>query len=83
MKVEELFLELEKSTNTHITRSNVSVLKEYPTMTTIVLRSNNDSMIVEHGHHNTVATERDTTCIIKITQQEYNPVLQAFQNSFD
>lgn len=73
---------LEKSTNTHITKSDVEVVKELNSMTTVVLNTNG-TMVVEHGHHNTVATEPSTTNVIKITQQEYNPVLKAMQNSFD
>ena len=73
---------LEASTNTHVTKSDVEVVKEMNTMTTIVLDTH-DKMIVEHGHHRTVATEPDTKRVIKITQQEYNPVLKAMQNAFD
>jgi hypothetical protein len=75
--------ELEKSTNTHTTKSDVLVVKELANMTTIVIEAKNNAMIVEHGHHNTVATESDTKHIIKITQQEFNPILKSFQNSFD
>ena len=74
---------LEPSTNTHITDSDVNVVKKMDNMGTIVLDVNDDNMIVEHGHHNTVATEPDTKRVIKITQQEYNPILKAFQNAFD
>lgn len=76
-------IKLEKSTNTHTTNSDVEVVKEMNTMTTVVIESKGNSMIVEHGHHNTVATESETKQIIKITQQEYNPLLKAFQNAFD
>lgn len=73
---------LEKSTNTHVATTEVQVEKEFATMTTMVLKPEGN-MIVEHGHHHTVATEEDTKQVIKITQQEFNPILQAFQNSFD
>jgi len=74
---------LEKSTNTHFTKSKgVTVQKELGKMTTVVL-STNGEMIVEHGHHHTVATDPAVKQVIKITQQEYNPVLKAMQNSFD
>lgn len=73
---------LEKSTNTHITKSEVEVIASHHNMNTVVLRAT-DTVIVEHGHHNTVATEPSTVDVIKITQQEYNPVTQAFRNSFD
>jgi hypothetical protein len=74
---------LEPSTNTHITKSNVEVVSKFENMGTVVLNVSDDNMIVEHGHHNTVATEARTKRVIKITQQEYNPILKAFQNAFD
>lgn len=73
---------LEKSTNTHVTNSDVEVTKEIQDMTTLVINTNGN-MIVEHGHHHTVATEHDTMQVIKITQQEFNPVLKKLQNSYD
>lgn len=73
---------LEKSTNTHFTDSDVEIVNEHPKMTTIELKTNG-SMIVEHGHHFTVATEIDTVRTVKITQQEYNPILKKMQNAFD
>lgn len=73
---------LEKSTNTHFTKNNVEVVKEFIKMNTIILKPQGN-MIVEHGHHNTVSTQKDTKQVIKITQQEYNPLLKVFQNSFD
>lgn len=74
---------LEPSTNTHITESDVNIVDKFQQMGTIVLDVENDEMIVEHGHHHTVATEVGTKRVIKITQQEYNPILKAFQNAFD
>lgn len=81
MKEKEVIV-LEHSTNTHTTKSDVKIIKKIDNMTTMVLDTNG-SMIVEHGHHNTVATEPTTNRVIKITQQEYNPMLKAFQNAFD
>ena len=74
---------LEKSTNTHLTKSEgVEVVNELDEMTTVVLKTNNQC-IVEHGHHATVSTEKDTKHVIKITQQEYNPVTKKLINAFD
>jgi len=73
---------LEKSTNTHSTNSDVKVVNEIDNMTTMVLETNGN-MIVEHGHHNTVATESNTENVIKITQQEYNPILKKLNNAYD
>jgi len=74
---------LEPSSNTHVTKSNVKVIDKFDEMGTMVLDVQDETMIVEHGHHNTVATEQDTNRVVKITQQEYNPILKAFQNAFD
>jgi hypothetical protein len=73
---------LEGSTNEHSTTSNVQVVNEIENMSTIEIVTNG-SMIVEHGHHFTVATEKDTKKIIKITQQEVNPLTEKLQNAFD
>ena len=74
---------LEKSTNTHITKSRIKVVQDLQTMNTMVLQTSGDSVLVEHGEHNVVATEQETPCVIKITQQEYNPISKLLQNSFD
>lgn len=74
---------LEKSTNTHVSNSDVKVVLKSEVMSTMVIDTEDEAMIVEHGHHRTVATEADTKRVIKITQQEFNPVLQAMQNAFD
>ncbi|MCK5788797.1 MAG: hypothetical protein KAH32_07350 [Chlamydiia bacterium] len=74
---------LESSTNTHATESKVKVVKEFVSMTTMVIDVIGDSMIVEHGHHRTVATEPETKRVIKITQQEFNPLTKKLQNAFD
>lgn len=75
---------LEPSTNTHVvpTDNEVEVVEKVEKMNTFVLNTNG-KMIVEHGHHNTVATEPTTRKVIKITQQEYNPILKELQNAFD
>ena len=86
MKTNESIV-LEESTNTHVIKNSnvVEVIAELPTMTTIVLKvvEPDTSVIIEHGHHHTVATEKTTNHVIKITQQEFNPIVRAFQNSFD
>jgi len=75
-------LTLEESTNTHTMVGEVEVIKKIEKMNTFVLNTNGSS-IVEHGQHAFVKTEPETKRIIKITQQEYNPVLKAFTNAFD
>ena len=73
---------LEESTNTHTMIGEVKVVKKMEKMNTIVLDTNGCS-VVEHGHHAIVSTEPETKRVIKITQQEYNPVTRALMNAFD
>jgi hypothetical protein len=73
---------LEESTNTHTMNGNVTVTKKMALMNTMVIETNG-STIVEHGHHAIVRTEPETQHVIKITQQEFNPVTRALMNSFD
>jgi len=75
-------LVLEESTNTHTMIGDVKVVKKMEKMNTVVLDTNG-STIVEHGHHAVVSTEPSTKRVIKITQQEYNPVTKALMNAFD
>ena len=73
---------LEESTNTHILKGEAKVVKKMSKMNTVVLDTDGCS-VVEHGHHAIVSTEPDTKRIIKITQQEFNPVTKALMNAFD
>jgi hypothetical protein len=73
---------LEQSTNTHTMIGDVKVVRKIDKMNTVVLDIEG-SAIVEHGHHAIVKTEPTTKRVIKITQQEYNPVTKALMNAFD
>jgi hypothetical protein len=73
---------LEESTNTHTLKGNAEVVKKMEKMNTIVLDTQGEA-IVEHGHHAVVSTETETKRVIKITQQEFNPVTKALMNAFD
>lgn len=73
---------LEESSNTHIMEGKVKVVKKLAKMNTVVLDTE-DAAVVLHGHHATVKTEGSTKRVIKITQQEFNPVTKAMMNSFD
>lgn len=73
---------LEESTNTHTMKGDVKMVKKMSKMNTLVLDLDN-SAIVEHGHHAVVKTEDETKRVIKITQQEFNPVTKAMMNAFD
>jgi hypothetical protein len=82
MENESIKIALEKSTNSHVLTGKVSIIKKMEKMNTMVLNSNGAS-IVEHGQHATVKTEDNTKTIIKITQQEFNPLTKALMNAFD
>lgn len=73
---------LEESTNTHVLIGDVKVVKKMSKMNTFVFDTKGCS-IVEHGHHAVVSTELETKRVIKITQQEFNPITKALVNSFD
>jgi hypothetical protein len=73
---------LENSTNAHVLKGNAEVVKKIDNMNTMVIDLNG-AAIVEHGQHATVRTEDDTKNIIKITQQEFNPVTKALMNACD
>lgn len=73
---------LEESTNTHTMHADAKVVGKFGKMNTMIIDTNG-SAIVEHGHHANVSTEKDTRRVIKITQQEINPVTKALINSFD
>ena len=73
---------LEESTNTHILKGDVEVVKTISKMNTVVMNTNG-SAIVEHGHHAIVSTEPETCRVIKITQQEFNPITKALMDAFD
>lgn len=75
-------LVLEPSTNTHSTRSKVLVESRFEKGNTVTLRTHG-GMVVEHGQHRTVATENIDQQVIKIVQQEHNPILGIMQNSSD
>lgn len=73
---------LEQSSHPHTLKGDAKVIKEMKGMNTIVLELQG-AAIVEHGQHATVRTEENSQNIIKITQQEFNPVTQALMNAFD
>jgi hypothetical protein len=81
--MEKLKIILEPSIHPHFTSSSgVTLVKKLDIMNTIVLETKG-RMVVEHEEHPAVATSGKTKQVIKINQQEFNPVLQAMQNSFD
>jgi hypothetical protein len=73
---------LENSTHPHILKGNAKIVKKINNMNTLVINLNG-AAVVEHGQHATVRTEDDTKTIIKIIQQEFNPITKALMNACD
>ncbi len=76
----ESVLVLEPSTNTHSIQGNVKVVTETPELGGMVLKIAGPG-IVSHGEHGTIVTESEN--VIKLVQQEFNPVLRTLQNAYD
>jgi hypothetical protein len=73
-------LVLEPSTNTHTINGKVTVVTKLDEMNGLVLETQ-DNCIVLHGEHGVIATEGEH--IIKLIQQEVNPLTGQMVNSFD
>jgi hypothetical protein len=71
---------LEPSTNTHKLNGLVEVIKTDLPLGGMVLEVNGNG-IVTHGEHGVIVTESKN--VIKLVQQEFNPVLNILQNSYD
>lgn len=79
MEQSEKMIVLEPSTNTHKLEAD-SIVSEVIGNGTLKLKIKGRG-IVTHGEHHTLATESEN--VYKYVQQEYNPVMKAFQNAFD
>lgn len=72
---------LEPSTNTHRFNGKVVDEKHYDNpVGTIQLRVEGDGLVT-HGEHGTIKTE--STNVVKLNQQELNPMKQSMQAAFD
>lgn len=74
-------LVLEPSTNTHTLKCEEGVKSEQLDQLGGVKMNLGGTAVVLHGEHGVVATEGEH--VIKLVQQEFNPVTKALQNSFD
>lgn len=74
---------LEDSNHPHFTNNKVEEIQTLHTGNTKVLKASGESVLIEHGEHHTVATYPDTKFIIKIRQQEFNPITKLMQDSAD
>lgn len=72
---------LEPSTNTHRLDGKVVKEEHYDNpVGTIDLRIEGDGLVT-HGEHGTIKTESPN--VVKLNQQEYNPLKQRMQAAFD
>lgn len=71
---------LEPSTNTHTINGEVKKVATLDNLNGLVIEANGTSIVL-HGEHGVIATEEKH--IIKLTQQELNPLTRQLQNSFD
>jgi hypothetical protein len=71
---------LEPSTNTHKMVGNVEIIEKLNDLGGLVIQTN-DSSLVLHGEHGVICTEEKH--IVKLVQQEVNPITKKLQNAFD
>jgi hypothetical protein len=71
---------LEPSTNTHSMEGFVKITERLPELGGLVIKAKGKALVL-HGEHGMICTESDY--IIKLVQQELNPITQILQNSFD
>lgn len=79
MKKQEVILD--NVTKTHIAKGDINVVRKSKSDDMII--NCNDQVMVEHGEHAVVATEKDTTTVVTISQQEKNPLSDVWQNAYD
>lgn len=73
-------LVLEPSTNTHTLHCNKVVAEPLDQLGGMVLDVTGKGLVL-HGQHGVIGTERKD--VIKLTQQEVNPITKSLQNSYD
>ena len=78
--MEKTTIVLEPSTNTHTMKGNVEVIGQLEQLGGVVLQSSGVGVVL-HGEHGVICTEELN--VIKLVQQEYNPITKILQNSFD
>jgi hypothetical protein len=71
---------LEPSTNTHSIQGDVEVTQKLDEMNGLVLETKGNCLVL-HGEHGVIATE--AAHVIKLTQQEVNPLSGQITNAFD
>jgi hypothetical protein len=71
---------LEPSTNTHTMKGDVEVVSKLGQMNGLVIKTNGLGVVL-HGEHGVIVTEEEH--VIKLNQQEANPLTGQMQNAFD
>ena len=71
---------LEPSTNTHRMNGSVKISEKLDNLSGLVLETEGECIVL-HGEHGVIVTESEN--VIKLTQQEFNPLTKQLQNSFD
>jgi hypothetical protein len=71
---------LEPSTNTHSIEGDVKLIQKLDELNGMVLEANENCLVL-HGEHGLIVTEEKN--IIKLTQQELNPLSGQLTNAFD
>lgn len=71
---------LEPSTNSHEINGDITVIAKTDQLGGIVLKVEGQGIVL-HGEHGTIVTDSEN--VIKLVQQELNPVTKLLQNSFD
>ena len=71
---------LEPSTNTHVIEGNKINAEPLEELGGFVLKIEGSGYVL-HGEHGLIVTECEN--VIKLVQQEYNPITKKLQNSFD
>jgi hypothetical protein len=80
MKTENQTIVLEPSTNTHTMKGQVKITEKLENLGGLVIEANGTGVVL-HGEHGTICTEEPD--VIKLVQQEFNPITKMLQNSFD
>ena len=71
---------LEPSTNTHTMQGQIKITDKLENLGGLVIEAKGTGVVL-HGEHGVICTEE--TNVIKLVQQEFNPITKMLQNSFD
>ena len=78
--MEQTIIVLEPSTNTHTIKGVLEVTSKLEQLGGLTIEANGNCIVL-HGEHGVIVTEEQH--IIKLVQQELNPLTNQMQKSFD